>query len=361
MPHDTKVGLIGVGDQGLGHAEELDALGYPFVGVDLSKEMRSHFLSEFDVPTYESLEQMYEAEDVDAVVVSTPNKFHERVTKLALAQGSDVLLVKPLAHTLESAERIAAAARDSEAFCMIGLHYRFYDHVQVLGNLIREGRLGEVTHVEGRYVRRRGIPPQGTGFTSREIAGGGAVMDLGPHVLDLVNYFYDYEDVAEVCGTTRREFGDRSDYTYLETWGQNRDGDVFNVEDSGSAFLRFDDGRTASVEMAWAANCAETHEYVVRGTEGGARLELPETDPYADPELTLFGSGTAGADYLSDTAVQARGNNSTRTELESFVRHVESGDPPTMNTVEQGLAVQRLIAAIYDSSETERGVELDDA
>ncbi|WP_394338052.1 Gfo/Idh/MocA family protein, partial [Halorubrum lacusprofundi] len=138
--------------------------------------------------------------------------------RLSVAGALDVLWEKPLAHTVESAERIAEAARDAEGFCMIGFNNRFAEPVQVLKGYQEEGRFGETTHVEANYVRRRGVPGRGSWFTSEAVAGGGApIVSVVPPV-DLALDFLDHPHVLAVSGETRPPLGDPHHHTFYHLW-----------------------------------------------------------------------------------------------------------------------------------------------
>ncbi|WP_380677208.1 Gfo/Idh/MocA family protein [Salinigranum sp. GCM10025319] len=349
----VRIGIVGLGNIGSYHAEflrEVEAAEL-VAGLDVDATARRTFAEEFDVETYEDRADLFSV--VDAVIVTTPNRFHEEYAVGALEAGLDVLLEKPLAHTVESAERIAEAARDADGICMVGFNNRFANPVEVLKHDLRAGRYGDVTHVEANYVRQRGIPGRGSWFTSKEVAGGGALIDIGVHAIDLALYFLDFPEVVEVSGTTRAEFGGREDYAYLRQWGADEGPGGFDVEDSASAFIRCADGETVSLEVAWATNRPDSDEFVIRGTEAGATLDRN------DHELTVYEAGVGGANHLSTTSVETRESVPHRDEQRAFVRAVREGTLDR-NTVDQALSVQRVIDAIYRSSAEGRAVRLDE-
>jgi len=348
------IGIVGLGNIGRIHAYHLvendaewdcELVG----GMDVAGEARERFADAYDVPVFADTDPLYER--CDAVLVTTPNRFHEEYVTGALAAGLDVLLEKPPAHTVESAERIAAAAADAEGFCTVGFQFRFAPTVEVLRAYQDRGRLGEVYHVEANYLRRRGVPGMGSWFTDREIANGGALIDVGVHALDLGLHFLGFPEVVEVTGTARSQFGGRDDYAYLQMWGEDCDG-AFDVDDSVTALVRCADGRTLSLEVAWAANRPPNHDLVVRGTEGGATI-----DPH-DGELTLHESSRVGDDHHADATIETGDRDPHVAEKRRFVEAVRAGESPARNTVEQALTVQRVVDAIYRSSETGRAVDL---
>jgi predicted dehydrogenase len=346
-----RIGIVGLGNIGHHHATRLLEQDADLVGgVDIAEAARERFETEFDVTAYDDATDLYEV--ADAVVVTTPNRFHEEYAVSALDAGLDVLLEKPLAHTLESAERIAAAADTADGFCMVGFNNRFANPVEIVKHYQRQGRFGDVDHIEANYVRRRGVPGRGSWFTSEDVAGGGALIDIGVHAIDLALYFLDFPELVEVSGVTRSQFGGRDDYAFVEMWGEDTGPDGFDVDDSASAFVRCADGTTISLEVAWAVNRPTNDEFVVRGTEAGARFDR------GNQELTIYESGTGGANHLTDTEVDTRTTDTHEAEQAMFVDAVRAGEAPNRNTIDEGLAVQRVIDAIYRSSETGRAVEL---
>jgi predicted dehydrogenase len=350
----VEVGIVGLGNIGRMHAYHLVERGADWGcelvgGMDVAGEARERFEDSHDAPAFADAGTLYER--CDAVLVTTPNRFHEEYATGALAAGLDVLLEKPLAHTLESAERIAAAAAEAEGFCMTGFQSRFAPAVEVLRGYQEEGRLGETYHVEANYLRRRGIPGLGSWFTDRGLAGGGALIDVGVHPLDLGLWFLGFPEVREVSGTARSQFGGRDDYTYLRMWGEDGDG-AFDVDDSVTALVRCAGGRTLSLEVAWAANRDPDHDVVVRGTGGGATVD-PTTG-----DLRFHESAMVGDDHHADTEVETRDADAHVREKCRFVEAVRTGEPPERNTVEQALTVQRVVDAIYRSSEAGRAVEV---
>ncbi|WP_435362067.1 Gfo/Idh/MocA family protein [Haloarchaeobius sp. DFWS5] len=345
----TQIGIVGLGGIARHHADHLAALQTEGVaaelvgGMDVASEARTSFADDYGVPTYEDAVDLYD--QVDAVIVTTPNRFHEEYVVSALEAGLDVLVEKPLAHTLESAERIAAAAENSEGFCMVGFHNRFAPEVAALKAHIDDDRFGDVYHVEANYIRRRGIPGRGSWFTDEAVAGGGALIDIGAHAIDLALYLMDFPEVEEVSGVARSEFGDRDDYTYLNMWGKDGDGD-FTVDDSANALIRCADGRTVALETSWASNRPPENTYTIHGTEAGAAVDRK------DESLTIYEVEDVGGPQFSDATVTTGEEPAHREEQRRFVEAVAAGEAPGTNTVEQALTVQRVMAAIYESSET---------
>jgi predicted dehydrogenase len=349
-----RVGIVGLGNIGRFHADRLVDHGADLVGgVDVDPDVRDRFANAYATETHETAADLFAA--ADAVIVATPNRFHEEYAVDALERDIHVLLEKPLAHSIESAEGIAAAAEGNEGFVMTGFKNRFVNSVEVLKSFQEQGRLGTTRHVEANYVRRRGIPGRGSWFTSQAASGGGSLIDIGIHAIDLALHFLDFPEVVEVSATTRSAFGSREDYAYIDMWGEDQGPGEFDVDDSASAFIRCADGSTVSLEAAWATNRPANHEFLIRGTDAGACFDRDENS------LKLYESSKDGVDHLADTDVTTRSNDAMMAEQRTFLDAVERGEPPDRNTLEEGLAVQRVIDAIYRSSESGRAVRLDDA
>ncbi|WP_086890007.1 Gfo/Idh/MocA family protein [Natrarchaeobaculum aegyptiacum] len=338
------------------HASTLEQLGADVVaGADLVERQRTRFAAEYDARTYETHDGLLTDDAVDAVVVTTPNRFHEPIAVAALETGRDVLVEKPLAHSLESAERIAAAAADSAGTLMVGFHNRYAASMLLFQQYRKRGRFGDLTHVEANYVRRRGVPGPGSWFTDPDLAGGGALLDIGVHALDLALYALDFPEVTEVTGVTRTTFGSKPDYADPDGFGTDWDGqnETYEVDDSVSAFLRTADGQTITLEAAWATNREESMDVRIRGTDAGAQFDVGDTN------LTILEAGTVGTDHYADAELTG---DPTATGYEdqdrAFLEAIRTGSEPETNTLEEALLVQRVIDAIYRSSELGRAVEV---
>ncbi len=349
---DIKAGIVGLGNIGQYHAERLVELGVTLAGgMDVSAEARTRFARRYDVDVYDDHDELYDT--INAVIITTPNKYHEEYAVDAFERNLHVLLEKPLGHSTESAQRIADAAAESDGVSMVGFNNRFANTVRIVKNRIERGTLGDVTHIEANYVRRRGIPGRGSWFTRRNIAGGGALIDLGVHAIDLALYLLGYPPVEEVNGVTRSEFGDREEYAYLEMWADDAGPEGFDVDDSATAFIRCAGNRTISLEVAWATNRPATHEFIARGTDAAARFDLLEGD------LSVYSASKAGADHLEDTTIETRHNDTHSDEQRAFFDQIV-GNGDGDGTIDEALTVQSVIGAIYESSEKGHTITIDD-
>jgi predicted dehydrogenase len=348
------VGVVGLSEAGRRYASVARDLGCEVVGADASEKARRQFEDSVAAETFEDFEAMY-GEEVGAVVVSTPNRYHEATAVPALAAGLDVFFEKPLAHDYESAQRIVDAAEASDSVCMVGYYNTLYECVQAVRSYIDDGHFGDISHVQATWVFRRAVPRRGSWYTSRELAGGGVLQDKGSFLLNVLSYFgFPLTEIESVAGKARSEFGGRDDYTSLEMWGGEGHENIFDVEDSLSAFVQFEDGKTAAIETAWAANMESRVTFEIRGVDGGAHLNL-ETG-----ELTLFGVNRNSPESLTTTVVEPNygkglfaGREDPSTEVlrkRAFRRFLECrdrGEQPDHTDLRAALDVQRAIRDVY--------------
>lgn len=351
-----RIGFIGAGNIAESHAETLQSLGEDVVAVaDLDPDARSAFADRFDAAyAYETHEEMIEAAPIDLVVVAVPNAVHADCAVAALEADLDVFVEKPVAHSLSDAERIAAAERDSEGRVAVGFVRAFEPWVEQVRTKVEGGELGDVYDFEAEYVRRRGIPQLGSWFTREEVAGGGAVIDVGVHVIHLALTLLDFPEIETVSATTGGHFGGKDDYTYLSMWGGGPvDGGAFDVDDYARAFVRTADGTALHFHFAWAVNGPDRHAIRVHGDAAGVSVESEDGGPRA----TLY-STDDGA--LTDTEFRLPDESSFAAQWEYFTAVVRGEREHARNTLAEGLAVQRVVDAIYESAEAGREISLGD-
>lgn len=342
------VGVVGLGERGRNLTSLAAELGHRVLGADADRDARRAFEREYGTETYETPVELFD-DRPDAVIVVGPPRFREAVSMAALKRDLPIYIEKPLAHELSSAERIAAAAAESESVCMVSFHHKSVSHVEVLKSYVDDGYFGEIDHVTARQVWRRNVPHMGSWYTSSALAGGGALIDRGSYSIALVLHLLDNPNVRRVLGKTWTGFGSQSDYAYIDMWGEESDEDMFDVEDSAVALVEFENGTTMSLEVAWASNVPKQfeHTYAVNGDDAGARLEIHEVD---SSSLTLHETRRDVRDHHVDSEVVVDDVHSLLRHLEEFFEAVERGEQPSHSTVDEAVRVQRLVESIYDSS-----------
>lgn len=347
----VRVGVVGLGGMGTTHARIMNELGASIAaGTDVQPDARDSFAEEYGARGYADHDSMLAEEALDAVVVTVPNAFHEPAVTAALEADVPVLVEKPLADSLEAAERIAAAEAASDAFGMIGLNNTFCPAAEQFVTLDEAGRFGDIAQIETTYLRRRGIPDRESWFTTAELSGGGALIDIGVHALDFALFLLGYPAVERVTGVTRRDFGKRRAYADPDGWTGGKSGDdpTFDVDDSATALITCENGTTIRLDVAWAVNREPTRGVMVRGTDAGAQLSL------GGDELAINDAGVETHDHYLDCTYDLRAEQSSKHAQDAlFLQRVRRGDPPERNTIEQGLQVQAVLDAIYRSAAEE--------
>lgn len=348
------VGVVGLSEVGRRYASVARELGCEVVGADASANARQRFEESLGVETFEDFEAMYR-DAVDAVIVSTPNRYHEAAAVPALEAGLDVFFEKPLAHDYESARRIVDAADVADSVCLVGYYHVFHECIQALRSYIDDGFFGDISHVQATWVFRRFVPRRGSWYTSQELAGGGVFQDKGSFLLSVLAYFgFPLTRIESVEGKARSEFGERDDYTSLEMWGGEGHEDIFDVEDSLSAFVHFEDGVTAAIETAWAANMERQITFDIRGVDGGAHLDIDTG------ELTLFGVNRDAPESLTTTAVEPNYAEGLFADSETpdtsvfrerafrrFLQCIDRGEQPGETGLQRALEIQRAVEDVY--------------
>jgi predicted dehydrogenase len=305
----------------------------------------AHGVGEY-VANYEAL---LDRPDIDVFSIALPNDLHAPVALAALRAGKHVMLEKPMATNAADAVRLAAEARVRGRVLMVGQNNRFAPEVQTARKLVTDGVLGEVYHARTAWTRRAGIPRIGSWFTQKKFAGGGCAYDIGVHALDRCLFLMGEFDAVTVSGQTYAKFGPRG--LGAGDWGQGEiDPEAgFDVDDLAVALIRLRSGRTILLEASWAAHQAGpdfngTHLF---GTEAG--LELPP--------LRLFREGRLG--YQTELVACAP----VLVPAERMVHFIDVvlGRAEPFVRLEESVAVQKILEALYRSAALGREVSLDEA
>jgi predicted dehydrogenase len=349
----VRVGVIGTG---VGRAHLRGYRACPEAKVwalcDVNEKRLQTVGDQFDIPfRFTDYQDMLAMKELDAISVALPNYLHAPVTIAALTAGKHVLCEKPLAATLADAEEMVAASQRTGQTLMVTFNYRYRADTRFIKTQVEKGALGPVYHVRAGWVRRRGIPKVGGWFTRKAKSGGGPLIDLGVHIMDLVMWMLDYPQVLTVSGAT---------HNALATLGKGSrtpfDGTTdFDVEDVAIAFLRLAGGTSVALEISWASHSSASDDYYLHllGAESGAELSVHN---YATEDtVRLYGE-------LADHPVEIRPTlNNEMTGHEGAVREfvasiLEEREPSSPG--EQGLVVAQLLDAIYRSAETNQEIDL---
>jgi predicted dehydrogenase len=293
------------------------------------------------------LESLLAFDNLDAVSICTPNHLHEPMAVAALAAGKHVLCEKPLATTLEQGERIAAAARASDRVFMIGFSRRYREDSRAVKAIVDAGELGQIYHAHTGWLRRRWNPSVRGWFLSKQHSGGGPLIDLGVHMLDLALWFMGNPRAISVSGSVAYQFGERIG-----------GGIPVDVEDLASAFIRLENGATILLEASWYSYSGTGDHVFTRllGSHGGAKLEIGANPPVPPVEIYLDrGDVPLVATPTQSTADVIRSQFAN--EIAEFIAAIQSRRTSAAS-VEQGLEILRILDAIYRSAEAGAEVRL---
>lgn len=281
-----RAGVIGLGWAGQQHIDAYAA--DPAVELVAISGKEQHLLDQLgdqhDVAgRYPDYTTMLTEEQLDVVSIATPTFLHAPMTVQALEAGVNVLCEKPMAETGEAAATMVEAARRTGKVLDIAFNHRQRGDVAALREVVESGVLGEIYYAKTGWLRRKGIPGMGTWFTSAASAGGGALMDIGVHMLDMSLHLMGEPKVTAVSASTHAQFGPRGRGGSGFGVSSMVEGMPFEVEDLASAFLRMEDGGTLLLETSWAQWIPYDQVYVtLYGSEGGASVEWGGNprDPY---------------------------------------------------------------------------------
>jgi predicted dehydrogenase len=350
-----RVGVIGLGFAGTTHLDAFTALpGAEVVALaGQEKERLEELGTTRGVPDlYEHWEDLVARDDLDIVSIGTPNALHHPIALAALASGKHVFCEKPLASTGELAAEMVAAARNANRVLEIAFNHRRRADVQYLRRYLDGGPLGSIYHARASWTRRRGIPGLGSWFTSKALAGGGPLIDLGSHVLDIGLYLRGEPRVTSVSAVTYSELGKhgRGGAQGAKTTGS---GHEFEVEDFASALLRLDNGGSMQLEASWAGYTKDLDDIAIElmGGTGGARLFIE--DYATDDTLRLYTDIEGEPVTITPTVHVPHGHH--RSVIEEFLATVRSG---VWNTSygEYALHRSRVLDAVYESAREGREV-----
>ncbi len=310
--------------------------------------------------SFDSVEAMLAAcPELDAVSIIVPNKFHKPLAVQCLQAGKHVFSEKPPALNAAEVEEIMAAARAAGKQVLFNFNNRARPEARAMMQYIEQGVVGRINSAQAKWIRRTGIPGFGGWFTTKELSGGGPLIDL-LHMVDLAMHFMGYPEPAHVLGQTFADF--IQDTSFKGPWGiPDRVGGTTDVENAAHGFVTFKSGQVLSLQVSWAEMIKREEVSVVfQGTKAGGKVER------------LF-----GIDGLDETAldtcelyVQENGHSVNRSltvpacedmgrigSAANFIEAIEGRAAP-LNTPEEALRLMQVIDAIYASAASGKPVSI---
>ncbi len=343
MNQAIKVGIIGGGWPGEAHARAYqEAAGFKVAAVaDLIPTRREKLKALHQATAFADARELLLDKQIDAVSLCVPTDQHAALAIAALRAGKHVLCEMPPAVDVKQARQMAAAAAKHGKILMYAARRRFGAHEQAARQAIEKGYAGQVYHGRASWMRTRGIPA-GTGwYTHKERSGGGALMDLGAHMLDLGWFLLDRPGGATVFAVNHQHFKEAAPA-----------GLPYDVEDAAFALIRFADGKSLELACSWAINQPPQQDGAMcrmYGTEGAVEVYTPQ-----GPILyrNFDARGRAKATALKGPKVVHHA------AMVRQFRQAILGNAPVEFGAEEGLGLMRLIEAIYKSAATGRSVEV---
>ncbi len=287
--------------------------------------------------------------EIDAVSVCTPNNVHSTISIDFMRAGKDVLCEKPAARIYSEALEMQRVRRETGRLLNIGVCNRFNSSVNRIKELIEAGRLGEVYEVYISFRSHRSIPGLGGAFTTKAIAGGGALIDWGVHFLDLVMYCCGDPKPITVSGQAFSKLGRNiREYTYTDMWaGPPIENGTYDVDDFVTGLIRTD-GPTLTFNGAWAQNIGKSEMFIdFIGDKAGVRLDY-------GAGFTMW-SAENGA--LLETKPSFKMANAYQVEVDDFLDCITEGRTNAAD-IDNAVITSQIMQAIYDSSEQHREIVL---
>lgn len=358
----TKVGVIGAGGMLQYHAAGFRQAGAEIVAVaDPAVGAAAKAAEKWGIArAYESVDAMLsESADLDAVSIIVPNKFHAPLALQCLKAGKHVFCEKPPALKAAEVEEMIAAADASGKKLMFNFNNRARPEARAMKAYIDSGVVGSINSAQAKWIRRTGIPGFGGWFTTKELSGGGPVIDL-LHMIDLALYFMGYPEPAHVLANTFDTF--ITDKGFKGPWGiPDRADGTNNVEAAAHGFVTFKTGQVLTLQVSWAEMVKREEVSVVfQGTQAGGKVErlfgrdgLDETSIDAC-ELYVQENGNSVNRDIVVPACEDMGRSSS---AKNFIEAIE-GVAEALNTPVQALRLMKIIDAIYESATTAKPVSI---
>ena len=355
----VRIGIVGAGGMLQYHFAGFKDAGAEVVAIcDMNVAAANKAAAEYSIEhVFSDVSEMLAGTEIDAVSIIVPNKFHHPLSVQCLDAGKHVFCEKPPALHAREVEDMIAAAKSAEKVLMFNFNNRARPESFEMMQLISSGKIGAINSAQAKWVRRTGIPGFGGWFTTRDLSGGGPLIDL-LHMVDLAMYYMGYPEPAHVLGQTFDDF--ITDKNFKGPWGiEDQEDGTTDVESAAHGFVTFKTGQVLSLQVSWAEMVEREEVSVVfQGKNGGGKIER------------LFGK-----DGLDDTAIdklehyhQVDGksvNDSIQVDecpdmgrsrsAQNFVLAIEGKEPP-LNTPSQALTLMRVIDAVYQSAELQQPV-----
>jgi predicted dehydrogenase len=357
-----KVGVIGVGGMLQYHAPGFRLAGAEIVAVaDPAPGAAARAAAKWNIPNaYDTVDGMLKGSpEIEAVSIIVPNKFHKSLSIQCLEAGKHVFCEKPPALHAAEVREIIAAAKKAGKQVQFNFNNRARPESRAMKAYIDDGTVGRINSAQAKWIRRTGIPGFGGWFTTKELAGGGSLVDL-LHMVDLSMYLIGYPEPAYVMGQIFSDF--THDKQFKGPWGiPDKVGGITDVENAAHGFVMFKTGQVLSLQVSWAEMIKrEEVSAVFQGTKAGGKVErlfrIDGIDSTAidSAELYIQEGGHSVDRRIICPECEDMGRIGSAT---NFIEALE-GKAPALSTAEEGLRLMQVIDAVYESAKTGKPVAI---
>jgi len=340
-----QIGVIGAGSISEVHLDSYrncsDAELYAV--CDLNEERAKEKAERFGArKVYTDYKELLDDPNIDAVSICTWNNTHAEISMAALAAGKHVLCEKPLCQTIEQARAVEEAVKRSGRVFQVGFVRRYGSNTKILKQFLNHGELGDIYYAKASCIRRLGNP--GGWFSDIERSGGGPLIDLGVHVIDLCWYLMGRPKVKSVSGNTYNKLGNRANIRNLSFYkAADYDSEKNDVEDLANAMIRFENGASLFVDVSFTLHAKQDELSVkIYGDKGGAEIE-PELAIVSEKYDTILNL-TPQVDNRSFGFAEG-----FQSEIDHFVDSC-LGRRTTLSPVEDGVELMKMLCGIYESA-----------
>ncbi|MFW6410194.1 MAG: Gfo/Idh/MocA family protein [Halanaerobiales bacterium] len=357
-----KVGIVGCGGiaegkhmPSLDKLEDVEMVAFCDIIEKRAKKAAKEYGTE-DAEVYKDYKKLLEDDEIDVVHVLTPNDAHAPITVAALEADKHVMCEKPMAKTAAGARKMLKAAKKSGKKLTIGYQNRQRPDSRYLKNACEDGVLGDIYFAKAHAIRRAAVPTWGV-FIDEEAQGGGPLIDIGTHALDLTLWMMDNYEPEYVVGTTFRELADNEDKSKANAFGP-WDTDEFTVEDSAFGFIVMKNGATIVLESSWALNTLDVGEAktTLCGTKAGADMRdglRINGQKYGKHYTEKPALGAGGVDFY-----EGESESPAEREARLWIEAIQE-DKELVVKPEQALVVTEILEAIYESAKSGKPVYFD--
>ena len=362
MDRIVKIGIIGCG--GIANGKHMPSLkkikNVQMVAFcDIIEERAVKAAEEYGVEgakVYTDYKELLKDRDIEVVHVCTPNRSHAFISIDAMEAGKHVMCEKPMAKTYKEAKEMLDTSERTGMKLTIGYQSRWRADSLYLKKMCEDGELGEIYYGKAIALRRRAVPTWGV-FLNEYEQGGGPLIDIGTHALDLTLWMMDNYKPKMVVGTTFEKLKNQKDCG--NAWG-DWDPEKFTVEDAAFGFIVMENGATIMLESSWALNIRNPKEAItmICGTEGGADMFDGLNINFVKngrqcvfkPDLDAGGVAFYDGDGDEDPSVLE-----ARAWLDAVIN-----DREPRTKASQALVVTQILEAIYESAKTGKPIYFDE-